>query len=176
MDEIEEKLRRILKFIENVPEPFKMKCFDILSNTSFYPNSNISNNVTHHTKSNLSQGVRNFLNKNNLPEDIVEELFNMGEDIQPIYTIDSSKKAVAQTQIALLLAFQNALTTSTFDFEISELRQICKNRDCYDFNTFSTNLKKKKDLFITVDDKKYSLTNKGKEELAKVISMLTKND
>ena len=118
-----------------------------------------------------------FLRQNAISDEIVNKLFIREKDgARPIYRISEKRKAVAQIQIALLAAFENALVTpnNAFEFSIKTVRQRCMGFDVYDSNDFVSNFKNKAGLFNNLDNEFVKLTPFGKIELANVVTTISK--
>jgi hypothetical protein len=97
-------------------------------------------------------------------------------EARPIYKINEKRKAIAQIQIALLAAFENALVSlnNSFEFSIKTVRQRCMEFCVYESNDFVSNFKNKAGLFNNLDNEFVKLTSLGKTELANVVAALSK--
>jgi hypothetical protein len=98
-----------------------------------------------------------------------------GNDVRPTYKIQTTKKAQAQIQIALLSALENALRGSKFDFNIENIRQRCKDLRCYDSANFDSIFKRNIALFKGLQDAEHvELSPDGRSELAEAITAIAK--
>jgi hypothetical protein len=131
----------------------------------------LSENMTFQTVS------LHFCKKNEITEANLNKLFlRANGQVQPICKIYEKRKAVAQIQIALLMALENALVSPTrsFEFSIRTVRQKCSDADFYDGIDFISNSKNKAGLFHNLDAEIIRLTPIGKAELANVVRIVTR--
>lgn len=189
-----EKLRKpildIINFTNSLDQAYREKCFEVLlnhylatnqdTNTNAFSSTlqeNKANIITHKYQHEYPFELRTFLQENNITEEIINKLFlrEKGE-VKPIYNILEKKKAVAQIQIALLTAFENALMVpnGAIEFQMKNARQRCVERSLYDNNDFIYNFKIRAGLFTSLDNEVVKLTLIGKTELANVMVMLSK--
>ena len=90
----------------------------------------------------LPINVRAFLIQYNLDESLIEKLFYIeNNQISPIWQIKTTRKSVAQIQVALLIALENALKTGNFEFSYEDVRNRCKNLLLYDGTNFSSHFR-----------------------------------
>jgi len=183
-----EKLRvpiqDIITFTNTLDEKYREKCFEVL--LTFFLNNNglkspsLSSNEKNKsqitpikTSSNLPIDIMAFLTQNAIPEESISKLFyRAGNEVRPIYIIKEARKATAQIQIALLTAFENALTKpeNMFEFSIEEVRTRCTDQNKYDTNNFKPTFRNNATLFKDLADEEHiKLTPEGKKELAKTI-------
>lgn len=92
----------------------------------------------------------------------------------PLYDdLKTSQMAESQIRLALLLAFQSAMSSGDFEISVAAVRAACTDRKCYDSNNFAANFTKNSDLFdfdkYSKDVVKMSLSENGKRELARVL-------
>lgn len=180
-----EKLRRpiqgIINFVNTIDERYREKCFEVLLNHYLAKGveMKISPSVQENNAlpapdiqaSDIPAGLKTFLQENMISEEVVNKLFlrTKGET-RPIYKIAEKKKAVAQIQIALLTALENALVTSTgvLEFQMKTARQ-----RCVDYNVYETelifNFKNRAGLFTDLDNEVVRLTPIGRTELANLL-------
>jgi len=120
--------------------------------------------------------VRAFFIQYNLNEDLLKQLFYIeNNQVSSIWRLKTTKKAVAQIQIALLSALENALKTGKFEFSYNSVRDKCKERMVYDANNYSSNFKYNDLYFKSFEDKEHiALSPDGKANLANVILEITK--
>ncbi len=189
-----EKLRKpildIINFTNTLDKEYREKCFEVLLThylaTNGETNTNIYSPILQESKANLTGPklphdypfeLKTFLQENNISEEIINKLFlrEKGE-VRPIYKILEKKKAVAQIQIALLTAFENALMVpnGALEFPMKNARQRCVERSLYDNNDFIYNFKIRAGLFTSLDSEVVRLTPVGKTELANTMVMISK--
>lgn len=120
--------------------------------------------------------VRAFLQQFNVAEEKLQKLFLMqGNEVRPIYQVETTKKATAQVQIAALKALESALKGGKFEFSVEGVRQACKEFRAYDGANFNSIFKKNMKLFKDMDDKEHvELSPDGKSELADAITEIAK--
>lgn len=120
--------------------------------------------------------VRAFLQQFNVPEEKLYKLFLIqGDDVRPIYQVETTKKATAQIQIATLKALESALKGGKFEFGVETVRQACKDLRVYDGANFNSTFKKNLKSFKDMDDKEHvELSPDGKSELADAITEIAK--
>jgi hypothetical protein len=179
-----EKLKEITELAESVPEPFRLKCFELLlshhlsaqetkHDTKVTPKGETKTEFPKHTFV-LPIDVKAFLNQYSIDEAVLSKLYFIeGNNVRPIYNLKAHKKAAAQIQHALLMSLENALINGEFRFNIEALRQRCKDLKCFDAANFMAILKKNSSLFKDLDDEEaVFLSTDGKAELANVIEEL----
>lgn len=179
-----EKLKEITELAESVPDPFKLKCFELILMHKLSAEPGLSdeeNSPKEEPKKVFPEqtfivpiDVKAFLSQYSLNENVINKLYFIeGNNIRPIYTLKVHKKARAQIQHALLLALENALISQEFKFNTDTLRQRCKDLKCLDTANFTAILKKNSSLFKSLDDEEaVFLSTDGKAELADVIEEL----
>lgn len=176
-----EKLRKpiqgIIKFTNTIDVKYREKCFEVLLNRylSKCLEMNFSASMQNDNSLLGSQDVpvelKTFLQENMISEEVVNKLFlRAGGDVRPIYKIAEKKKAVAQIQIALLTALENALVTpnGALEFEMKTARQRCVDYNVYE-TEFISNFKNRAGLFTDLDNEVVRLTPIGRTELANLL-------
>lgn len=99
------------------------------------------------------------------------------EEIRPTYKITTTKKSIAQIQIALLTALENAMRKqgNKFEFSKEDVRTRCQNYNVYDQANFTAHFKNNAKLFKNLDnEEKIELSPEGQTELADVITSVAK--
>ncbi|MEW5798642.1 MAG: hypothetical protein AB1728_06515 [Bacteroidota bacterium] len=178
-----EKLKEISNLAENVPEAFRLKCFELLLAHSLAGDQPPKEKKEPHKDTEQKKGasdfvlpidVKAFLNQYSLEESIIQKLFFIeGSEIRPLYKLNIHKKAKAQMSHALLMALENALSSGEFKFTVDGLRQRCIDQKCYDKPNFMAVLERNKNLYKSYDPKKdIHLSTDGKTELADVIEKI----
>ena len=180
-----EKLRKpiqdIINFANTVDERYREKCFEVLLNR--YLSKGVEMKISPSVQENnalpapdiqasdIPAGLKTFLQENRISEEVVSKLFlrTKGE-ARPIYKIAEKKKAVAQIQIALLTALENALVTPTgvLEFQMKTARQRCVDYNVYE-TEFIFNFKNRAGLFTDLDNEVVRLTPIGRTELANLL-------
>jgi hypothetical protein len=178
-----ERLKEISALSESVPEPFRLKCFELLLAHSLTTDQPPKGKEEHpkgkeQKSDNKSKAefilpidIKAFLNQYSFDETILHKLFMIeGSEIRPIYRLDIHKKAQAQMAYALLIALENAMLSGEFKFTIEALRQRCTDQKCYDGSNFMTILERNKGFYKSYDPKKdLFLSPDGKAELANIL-------
>jgi hypothetical protein len=184
-----EKLRKpiqeIIKFANTFDVKYREKCFEVLLNR-YLLSKGVEmkfSSLTQEDNSALgSQDIpvelKTFLQENMISEEVVNKLFlGVGGEVRPIYQIAETKKAVAQIQIALLTALENALVApnGALEFEMKTARQRCVDYDVYE-TEFISNFKNRAGLFTDLDNEIVRLTPLGRTELANLLLYFQKNE
>ena len=186
-----EKLRKpilnIINFTNTLDKEYREKCFEVLLKQYLANNgeTNIYSSILQESKVNVvlpktqdyPLELKTFLQENNISEETINKLFlrEKGE-ARPIYKIIEKRKAVAQIQIALLTAFENALIApnGALEFQMKTTRQRCVEYNVYDNNDFIFNFKNRAGLFTNLDSDVVRLTPIGKVELANAMAVISK--
>lgn len=179
--ELETKIKEIVKICEAIPTDYRVKCFEYLMENIVYPTGKKIEaekipETIQEEKISLSIDVRAFLSQYTVNNDAIGKLFLMDKgEIRHRYTIATTKKSVAQMQVALLMALENTLMNPNrkFEFSSEEVRQRCIDFQCYDLANFSANFKNRKNLFKSLDDLEHiALSAEGKAELAETMNQI----
>jgi hypothetical protein len=183
-----EKFRKpiqdIINFTDTIDERYRVKCFEVLlTHTLFNGVEPKQNFLPQENKTNAYQtrdyplDLKTFLQQYMIPEETINKLFlrEKGE-VKPLYKITEKRKANAQIQVALLTAFENALSTpiGAFEFSMKTARQRCTEYCVYDGNNFIFNFKTRAGLFSNLDNEVVKLTPIGRTELANFVIWLSK--
>jgi hypothetical protein len=182
-EELESKIKEFIELAEKFPEPYRQKIFEILL-FNYVRGTRAPKEVPKKIempvpptitpqKFVIPIGVRAVLQQYNVPEVTIQKLFLVeGTEIQRIYKLTTAKKAVAQMQVTLLTALENALKPrGKFEFSIEVVKNRCKDDyGAYDLANFKANFKKNAKLFKSLDDEEHvELSTDGKAELAEAI-------
>ena len=186
-EELESKIKEFIELAEKFPEPYRQKIFEVLL-IGYVRGTQAPKEVPGRVETPappviptqkfvIPIGVRAVLQQYNVPEEIIQKLFLVeGTEIQRIYKLTTNKKAVAQMQVALLTALENALKPGgKFEFSIEVVKNRCKDDyGAYDLANFKANFKKNAKLFKSLDDEEHvELSTDGKAELAEAILAVT---
>ena len=128
-------IQEIIDFTNTIDEVYREKCFEVLLNHYLLNKTDTKNSHSTSESKNFAPQtndypleLKTFLEQYTVPEETINKLFlkEKGET-KPIYQINEKRKAIAQIEIALLAAFENALTTpnGAFEFSMKTARQRC---------------------------------------------------
>ncbi|MCW4002314.1 MAG: hypothetical protein NWE95_00145 [Candidatus Bathyarchaeota archaeon] len=183
-----EKLRKpiqdIIKFTNTIDERYREKCFEVLLNrylskgVEMKVSASIQEEDIVPVPQDIPLELQTFLQENRISEETVNKLFLRARgEARPIYKIAEKKKAVAQIQVALLTAFENALVTPSgaLEFQMKTARQRCVDYNVYETD-FINNFKNRAGLFTNLDNEVIALTPLGKTELAKLLTYFQNNE
>jgi len=191
-DRLKEEIPRILEIVEKVPEPFKLRCFELLfaqllrSAEQATPPSPatkqrvIPAEVTPDVSPPaLPARVRAFLRRHNLDEAQLQSVVMMADgEVHFIREPRDVPNATGQIQWALLLALQNAIIGGAFEVDPEDVRSICIEKGYYDRGNFAANFKQSRNaaLFrgeMVPQGERRSLSDDGMDRLADLIRNLT---
>ena len=181
-EELEAKIKEFIGIADKFDERYRQKIFEVLlinylrgtQPTKEAPEKvEVPAPVAAPQKFMVPIGVRAVLQQYNVPEEVIQKLFLIeGTEVQRIYKLTTDKKAVAQMQVALLTALENALKPNgKFEFSIEVVKTRCRDDyGAYDVANFKANFKKNSNLFKSLDDEEHvELSTDGKAELAEAI-------
>jgi len=177
--ELKSQIDSLIHFVENLPEEFRIPTYEILLKMLLEKTMAITSPSKEEEVKEILKipiDVKAFFEQYDIPESVLSKLFLIeGEEIRPIYKLETTKKAEAQIQLALLMALENALksTPSKFQFNIEDVRERCKEMGYYDPANFMRNFKNNAKLFKDLDEEVVELSPIGKEKLAEVILEIT---
>jgi len=184
-EELEGKIKDLIELAEKFAEPYRQKIFEVLladylrtvQEPEAPPQVELIAPAVVPQKFVIPIGVRAVLQQYNVPEEVIQKLFLVeGTEIQRIYKLTTTKKAVAQMQVTLLTALENALKPGgKFEFSMEVVKTRCKDDyGAYDLANFKANFKKNAKLFKSLDDEEHvELSTDGKAELAEAILAVT---
>ena len=174
----------IINFTNTIDERYREKCFEVLlyhalsDGVEAKKAEAISENKKLVVEAHgFPNDLQLFLKQYEISPEIVNKLFLLEKgEVKPIYKITEKRKAVAQIQVTLMTAFENALSTSNaaFEFSMKLARQRCSEFNVYDGNNFIFNYKTRAGLFNNLDADVVKLTAVGKAELASLMVFLSK--
>jgi hypothetical protein len=180
-EELEGKIKEFIELAEKFAEPYRQKIFEVLladylksvQKPEAPPKVELPVPLVVLQKFVIPIGVRAVLQQYNVPEETIQKLFLVeGTEIQRIYKLTTAKKAVAQMQVTLLTALENALKPGgKFEFSMEVVKTRCKDDyGAYDLANFKAIFKKNAKLFKSLDDEEHvELSTDGKAELAEAI-------
>lgn len=187
-EELEDKIKEFIDIADKFDDRYRQKIFEVLL-TNYLQGAKAPKEVLGKVETPLPQvfvapqkfvipiSVRAVLQQYNVPEEIIQKLFLVeGAEIQRIYKLTTTKKAVAQMQVALLTALENALKPGgKFEFSIEVVKNRCKDDyGAYDTANFKANFRNNAKLFKSLDDEEHvELSTDGKAELAEAILAVT---
>ncbi len=175
-------IQDIINFANTIDEKYREKCFEVLLynylNTVKKPSVS-AQEIEKPFEMQIPVELKNFLQENKIDEETLEKLFlRQNGQTRPVYMIVEKRKPIAQLQIALLTALENALITpnGVLEFSIKDVRQRCIERNLYDGADFMNNFMNKAGLFTRLDNGNdiVKLSPVGKMELGNVIRAVTK--
>lgn len=120
----------------------------------------------------LPMRVKAFLKKQNLvPTDLDKTFHVENQEIEPIWSLETTAFSKAQIQIALIDALENALTSGEFSFQLEKVREKCQEKQAYDKTNFMKNFKGSSGKYFgKIDsDSPTSLSDEGMNRLADYI-------
>ena len=182
----EDDLKRVVKLTEAVPQEYRQKCFEILLGHALQgvpsrrpagsPAEQVLSQapITAPTRFVLPTDVKAFLSQYGLDESVLRKHYLVdGDQVRPIYQLNTTSKTRALIQLALMMALGNALSTGRFEVDREGLRARCKELKMYDRGNFSKNIQRYARMFKTVDpEEPLSLSPEGKTELADLLEQL----
>jgi hypothetical protein len=126
----------------------------------------------------LPMRVKAFMKKNGVTIKQLEKLFHVeGKEVEPMWTLTTTKFSKAQVQTALLQALQRALTSGEFSFDREEVKTACRDRGNYNEANFKANFHNNNRYFSGLERAGLvSLTDAGMTALATLITALAGND
>jgi len=121
--------------------------------------------------------VRKLLGEKVTMEKINELYYKENDSILPLYEeMATNQASQSQVRLALLTAFENAISSGEFEFNVDEIRKRCQDMKCYDRANFGANFKKSKHLFEDDSEfkkgKKIKLSTSGKKEIIDVLEAI----
>jgi len=195
-DRLKEELPRILEIVEQVPEPFKLRCFELLFShllesaerprpeepsptppggpTEFYLPSAVPA-APAGSPPPIPAKVRAYLRRHDITEVQLRRVVMIeGAEAHFIREPHDVPNAVGQIQWALLLALRNALTGTSGALEVDPeaVRSICIEKGLYDRNNFAANFKRNAELFrgeMVSQGESRPLSDEGERRLADII-------
>lgn len=183
-DQLEKIIREIIELINKFPEKYQPILLNVLlrdslemSRKSIFPETQVvaPDEISEFI---IPIDVRAFLIQYDLSEKIIHQLYLIEKNqITQLWRLKTTKKSLAQIQIALLNAFENALQIGKFEFSYEEVRNRCKEEMVYDSINYSTIFRTYSDYFKSFDDKEHiALSPDGKEALANAMLELARDE
>lgn len=192
-DQLKEELPHILALVDQVPAPFKDRCFELLLThflnsiqTSSGRADTIADSVSPSTVPSSVRTapkdlvppakVRAFLSRHGLSPDVIERVVIIeGDEVHFIREPSIANNSQGQISWALLLALRNALMGNDFLVDPETVRSMCIDKGCYDKGNFAAYFKRKASLFrgpMNLQGDPQRLSPDGERELADVIRAL----
>ncbi len=166
----EKYLDEILKIVENCPENYKSKCFEILlegyvtfqmrTTMGGERRQQVQKAVTDEAQKEtqipveILQRFKTFAKRLEVSPDKLELIFDFTTDpfIYQPFTPPGTSAAEKVRSIALVLAAKTYLTTGNWSADWKEVKSLCVDHSCYISNNHLTNLQNgKPSLFKTVE-------------------------
>jgi hypothetical protein len=185
MDELKEKIKAIVDFVETLPEPYRLKSFDALlaaaqpaATAARPPPEPATPAADERGEFVIPAKVRAFLARNKLSD---KDLHNMaihdGAEIHFIHEPRGVPNATAQIQWSLLLALKAALQGGDFAVDPEAVRSICVAKGVYDAGNFVSTFKKPGNARYFQQPPKpqgeaVKLSQAGEEKLAELLRRL----
>lgn len=192
--ELEQKLKKIVDFVESLPEQYRMKSFEFLLNrieknlvvedrlikNDLKNKTSIANEkAIHQTKETISIELKAFLQQFTIDEQKLSKLFFISaKHIAPIYKLPKGDQSKSQVRLTLLTALENSILPESrlkFSCEVEDIRKRCREQNCYNSDHFTRYFKDNEVMFIKTGGKILSLSQDGKEKLAELINLLIKH-
>lgn len=189
---LKDGLKEIIDIVNDVPEKYKDKCFEMLMN-ALLQNTAGAKPIAAKSGSDLKPQkpgnasldgfmipirLKAFFQKFNLPESAINKLFlSEGGEIHFIKEPPISKSASGQITWSLLLALRNSLLSGDFLVSADEVKEVCMEKKMYDPANFAAVFKRNENLFKSAPVSKSAavkLSPAGEKELAELIESLTK--
>jgi hypothetical protein len=171
-ERVKQNLKEVLEIAEKCPEPYRVKCFEVLLKTlaSEQPRETGASPVE--AADVKATGVP-FFAQQNIQDEQWQKVFHSDGKNFGIIVNDLKEKSTAKKQIklALLLGIKSLLETSEPIIQKESLIELCKRYSCFDSSNFAQHMKNNKLLFLNRGNN-WSLTIPGQQEAAKVIKEL----
>lgn len=186
-EKIRQNIQAIVEISNNVPDPFKEKCFELLL-TSLITESELidkeQSDVINNKDKKDSNGarlptpavVKVFMQRNKITEEELSAvLFHENGEIY--FVKEPNTKTISQGQIewALLLALKKAFVANEFTVDPEDVRSICQEKGYYSQTNFAANFKNNAKLFknpMKSQGEPQLLTPEGQASLAALIKTL----
>lgn len=186
-EELKEKIKEIIELVDELPEKYSEKAFEVLLTNELLKKS-IDREQFEKVPSEkpitddsdqfiIPIEVRALFHQYDLDESILGDLFIIDKNtIFPVYKLKTVRKAIAQIQVSLLMALENALKSNGFIFDIERVRTKCQELKVYDGSNFKSIFSRNSDLFKSLDEIEIELSPDGKNELVEVIREIILNE
>ena len=185
----EKFLDEILKIVENCPEPYKQKCFEVLmqgyvtyqlkgggegekkspENTKQFAGSS---SYETQIPPEILQRFKTFAKRLSIDLDKLERIFDFNVDpfvFQPFTPLGINAAEKARS-IALILAAKSYLVTGNWEADWKEIKSLCVDHSCYDVNNHSANLQKGQgNVFKSVETGKHIILSPDGQKQAEAI-------
>jgi len=190
-DRLKDELPRILELVEQVPEPLKQRCFEVLLShllrsieaaSPAAPSGQVQLTALAGpavgSPPAIPGRVRAFMRRYRLDESQLQRVVMVENgEIHFILEPHEVPNALGQIQWALLLALRSALTGGAFDVDPEGVRSICIEKGYYDGPNFAAIFKRAANakLFrgeMAPQGKASGLSDEGERRLAELIQTL----
>lgn len=194
------EIQEIVELVKTIPEPLQVRTLEILLLDLLDRVGERKHPATRHDERNeddeplpgkeraerakstseglsadmLPMRVKAFMKRTQVTVEQVDRLFHVeGKQIEPIWTLKSTKFSKTQVEIALLQSLQRAITSGEFSFDRELVREECINRGGYNKTNFIANFRNSGKYFSGLDkDGLVSLTDEGMTALAVLVNDL----
>jgi hypothetical protein len=114
--------------------------------------------------------LRAFLKKYNVAPEKIENFFHIEDgQVVPMWSVNATKIAEGQIQVALFVALGNAISSGEFSFEMKDVHAACKEHKIEESN-WTNNFKNNSKLFGNLEkDGPISLSEEGMKRLASLL-------
>ena len=177
--DLEDQIKEAVRLTKTVPPEYREKAFEILLKIKCSPSTYMessSGNSSVDRKYTLPIHVVAFIEQFQISESNVRDHFviNGPGDIARKYIIENKMNSRSQIETACMLALENALHNTQFEFSFEEVRTACKENNCFDENHFMKNFQTRRNLFKSLDTKQnIELSHDGKKYLADLLIKLS---
>jgi hypothetical protein len=185
-EKIKKDLEHIVKVLDDVPQEYRAKGFELLVHRSLSEQgvgsaatalgargatrSREDQGASDHA---LSKEFKAFLSRTGLAESDVFTIVDVNHGAAELRQYPAARgKAQGQMQIALLCALRRGVNGQQLEVDASEVREECKASNYYDEANFASNFKKNSSLFsgpIKTGQPPRRLSLEGERQLAQVV-------
>lgn len=191
--DIKSIIKEILEIVNGCPKELQGICFEILlthylsrvegkiqpegkPETKPEPQEKRGKDIV---STDLHTKAMRFLKQNGISMESINQIFyKEDEEFKPLYDeLGTTQMVESQIRLSLLEALKNGMKVGNFEFDIESIRGECRSRKCYDPPNFTSNFKKRKELFDSFDKRKKGevlrLSGDGKKYLAEIMKELS---
>lgn len=194
----EKAIQRILKVVDSCPEKYQELCFKVL--LEGYAQSHFRSaapgppappgvtqkpppppprDIEHQIPEELQSRFKTTAKRLDIPVSDLAALFDFNAEPFTFHavTVPGDNNAERTRNVVLLVAGKSYLTTGSWTADWKEIKARCVDQNCYDHANHSSNLKKEKAWFKSVDvGKQVELSTGGIKEAEKLLKQLVTED